>query len=116
MAAGMRINDVGVQSEIRDLIRNIGLQLQAFDHLVANLELRHFDHGLHLGILNGASSIGIHIQHTLKLQVTCLHCLQLIELDTARVQLRDIGLTSGLILKGGIYGPAGKSTLRFALT
>ena len=102
--AGMRIDDVRIERKVRDMIRNIGLQFQSTNHLVANVQLRHLNHRLKLRVMQGATSAGVNTQRPLKLQVPCLHCLELVESDARRTQLCSIGLALGLILKAGVCG------------
>ncbi len=46
MSAGVGIDDVRIECEIRNVIRDVGLQFQSANHLIANLQLRHFNHSL----------------------------------------------------------------------
>ena len=112
MSAGMRVQGFGVEREICHVIRNVGLQFQSADRLITNLELRHFNQGLHLGITKCPFSAGIHFEHTQKLQISCLQCLQLVELDAGSMQLRIVGLACRFIENSRIRGARGKIHLQ----
>ena len=108
MSAGMRVQDFGVEREICNVVRNVGLQFQSADSLITNLKLRHLKHGLQLGIIQCPFSAGIHIEHTLKVQISCLQCLQLIKLDPGSMQLHIVGLGCRFIENSRVRGARGK--------
>ena len=108
MSAGMRVQGFGVEREICHVIRNVGLQFQSADRLIANLKLRHFNQSLQLGITQRPFSAGIHLEYTLKLQISCLQCLQLVELDAGGMQLRIVGLACRFVENRRVRGACGK--------
>ena len=81
----MGVEYVGIKSDVSRVIRDVGLQLQSLDYLISNLELRHFNCGQQLRILQRASPGCVYFQHALKRQVSCLQCFQLIKPDTGRM-------------------------------
>ena len=61
VSTGMRVDDVRIELEVCDIIRNVGLQFQAVNHLVVNVQLRHFNHRLKLRVMQSATSAGVNI-------------------------------------------------------
>ena len=89
-----RIHRRRLQRRIRNMVRNVCLELDACDLLVLHRKHRNLQRRIHLRIVERALSIHMQRRRACDLQVSRTHGLQLAQIDPGRIQLRRVSLVA----------------------